>query len=162
MSTDCIEKSVELNAPLGRVWQAISNSTEFGLWFGVKFNGPFVSGESMKGVIVTTTVNDEVAAMQKPYEGMPFNIVVQQMVPEKLFSFRWHPYAIESDVDYSAEQTTLVEFNLEASENCVTLRLTECGFDTLPPERRAKAFAANDGGWTWQMKLIEEYLRRVS
>ena len=162
MSTDCIEKNVVLQAPLSRVWQALSNSNEFGSWFGVKFDAPFVEGASMHGFITPTTVDDEVAAMQKPYEGTPFNIVVEKIIPEKVFSFRWHPYAIEKDVDYSAEQATLVEFTLVESAVGVSLTLTECGFDKIPIERRAKAFAANEGGWTHQMRLIQEYLRRVS
>jgi uncharacterized protein YndB with AHSA1/START domain len=162
MNTDCIEKNVVLQAPLSRVWQAVSNSAEFGSWFGVKFPGPFVAGASMQGYIVPTTVDEEVAAMQKPYEGTPFNIVVEKIIPEELFSFRWHPYAIEPGVDYSAEEATLVEFTFVESSEGVTLTVTECGFDKIPIERRAKAFAANEGGWAHQMKLVQEYLRRAS
>ncbi len=112
----------------------------------------------MRGVIVTTTVNAEVAKAQKPHEGMPFEITIERMDPERLLSLRWHPFAIERGVDYSAEPTTLVEFALEEVSNGVMLTVTESGFDQIPLARRAKAFTANKQGWSMVVKLIEEYL----
>jgi uncharacterized protein YndB with AHSA1/START domain len=158
INTDSIEKKILLRAPVHRVWRALSDSSEFGNWFGVKFDGPFAPDASVHGVIVPTTVNAEVASAQKPYEGMPFDIKIEQMDPERMFSFRWHPYAIERDVDYSAEPTTLVVFALEQVANGVMLTVTESGFDRIPLARRAKAFTANEGGWSMVVKLIEEYL----
>jgi uncharacterized protein YndB with AHSA1/START domain len=158
MSTDRIEKKVLLRAPRKRVWRALSDSTEFGTWFGVKFDGPFAPGASMRGVIVPTQVNAEVANAQKPYEGLPFEITIEKMEPEHLFSFRWHPFAIERGVDYSAEPTTLVVFALEEAAGGVMLTVTESGFDQIPLARRAKAFTANEQGWGMMVKLVEEYL----
>jgi hypothetical protein len=112
----------------------------------------------MRGIIVPTTVNAEVARAQKPYEGTPFEITIEQMEPERLFSFRWHPGAVDPGIDYSVEPTTLVVFELKKAANGVLLTLTESGFDGIPLERRAKAFTANERGWGMQMKLIEEYL----
>jgi uncharacterized protein YndB with AHSA1/START domain len=158
MNTDRIEKHILLRAPLKRVWRALSDSTEFGTWFGMKFDGPFVPGASMRGVIVPTTVNAEVARHQQEYEGLPFEITIEQIEPERLFSFRWHPFAVERDVDYSAEPTTLIVFALEEVADGVMLTVTESGFDQIPLARRAKAFAANEQGWGLVVKLIEEYL----
>jgi len=158
MNTDRIEKRILLHAPRKRVWRALSDSAEFGSWFGVKFNGPFAPGASMRGVIVPTTVNAEVAKAQKEYEGMAFEITIEQMEPERLFSFRWHPFAVERGVDYSAEPTTLVVFALEQVANGIMLTVTESGFDRIPLARRAKAFTANEQGWGMVVKLIEEYL----
>ena len=110
------------------------------------------------GKITGTKVDPEVAELQKPHEGKAFNIIVEQMEPERLFSFRWHPYAFEPGMDYSKEPTTLVTFRLEETPEGVQLTLTESGFDQIPLERRAKAFAANDGGWSHQMVLIAKYL----
>jgi uncharacterized protein YndB with AHSA1/START domain len=128
----------------------------------VKFNGPFTPGASMRGVIVTTTVNAEVAKAQKEYEGMPFEITIERIEPERLFSFRWHPFAVERGVDYSAEPTTLIVFTLEEVADGVMLTVTESGFDRIPLARRAKAFTANEGGWSMMVKLIEEYLAQAS
>jgi len=162
MSTDRIEKKIVLRAPQSRVWRALTDSSEFGSWFGLKFEGPFVAGAPLRGEIVPTTVNDEVAAAQKKYEGLGVEIVVDRIEPERLFSFRWHPFAIQQDVDFSAEPMTLVAFTLEEAEGGVRLTVTESGFDRIPLERRAKAFAANEGGWSVQVTMIEAYLDRHS
>ncbi len=158
MNTNHIEKKILLHAPLKRVWRALSDSTEFGTWFGVKFDGPFMPGAAMRGVIVTTKVNAEVAKAQKPHEGLPFEITIEKMEPEHLFSFRWHPNAVGPGVDYSTEPTTLVEFALEEVSNGVMLTVTESGFDRIPLARRVKAFTANEQGWGMMVKVIEEYL----
>ncbi|HKU79548.1 MAG TPA: SRPBCC family protein [Rhodanobacteraceae bacterium] len=157
-NTDRIEKQVLLKAPRERVWRALSEADQFGIWFGVRFDGPFVAGEELTGRIVPTQVDEDVAAMQKPYEGAPFAWVVETIEPMQRIAFRWHPYGVEKDVDYGSEPMTLIVFELHDARDGILLTVTESGFDKLPPERRAKAFAANEGGWTHQMKLIEKYL----
>ena len=158
MNTDRIEKKILLRAPRQRVWRALADSTEFGTWFGMKFEGPFVAGRSIRGVVVTTKVNPEVAKLQKPYEGLEFEITIEKVEPERLFSIRWHPNAVERGVDYSAEPTTLVVFALEEVANGVMLTVTESGFDQIPLARRAKAFNENEQGWGVAVKLLEEYV----
>ena len=100
----------------------------------------------------------EIAKRQEPYKGHRFEFQVERVEPMRLFSFRWHPFAMDSSVDYSKEPTTLVAFQLEEVADGTKLTVTESGFDQIPLERRAKAFAANEGGWAAQMKLIEKYL----
>ena len=158
MNTDRIEKKILLRAPRARVWRALTNSTEFATWFGMAFDGPFHPGARMNGVIVGTKVNAEVAALQKPHEGKKFEITIEQMEPERLFSFRWHPHAVDPNVDYSAEPTTLVRFTLEEKPEGIVVTVTESGFDQIPLARRAEAFKANEQGWGLVIKLIEEYL----
>jgi uncharacterized protein YndB with AHSA1/START domain len=158
LSTDRIEKKIRLRAPRERVWRALADSTEFGAWFGMKFDAPFTPGARMKGKIVPTTVDTKVAEAQKPYEGMPVELTIEQMEPQRLFSFRWHPYAIERDVDYSAEPTTLIVFTIEDAPDGVMLTVTESGFDQIPLARRAKAFTANEHGWDMVITLIEKHL----
>jgi len=158
MTTDRIEKKLLLRAPRKRVWRALSDSAEFGTWFGIEFDGPFAPGARLRGVIVPTTVNAEVGKAQKEFEGKQIEITIEQMEPERLFSFRWHPHAIEHGVDYSGEPTTLVAFTLEEVADGVMLTVTESGFDRIPLERRAKAFTANEQGWSMMVRVIEEYL----
>lgn len=162
MSTDSIEKKILLRAPLARVWKAISDSQEFGAWFGVKFDAPFRPGEALRGRLVGTAVDAEIAKSQKEYAHVPFEITVERMEPPRLFSFRWHPYAIEPGVDYSAEPATRVEFALEETAEGVRLTVTESGFERIPLARRAKAFTANEGGWAIQVKLLEKYLQSAA
>lgn len=156
--TDRIEKRVFLRAPRARVWRALADSAEFGRWFGVRFDRPFAPGAHIRGVVVPTTADPEVAKAQKEYEGATFDITVEKIEPGRLFSFRWHPFAVEPGVDYSAEPTTLVEFVLEDAAGGIMLTITESGFDRIPLARRAREFAANEHGWSAQVKLIEAYL----
>jgi uncharacterized protein YndB with AHSA1/START domain len=158
MNTDRIEKQILLRAPRTRVWRALADSQEFGTWFGMKFDSPFVPGASVRGVIAPTAVDAEVGNAQKSHEGLPFDITIEQMEPERLFSFRWHPFAIDRSVDYSTEPTTLVAFALEERADGVLLTVTESGFDRIPLARRAQAFTANDQGWSMMVKVIEKYL----
>lgn len=155
---DVIRKQVRLRAPLERVWKALTDSSEFGRWFGVRFDAPFKPGAKMTGTIVPTTVDPAVAAQQKPYEGKTFEITIDRIEPQRLFSFRWHPYAADEHVDYAAEPTTLVVFELQPEKDGVLLTVMESGFNGIPLSRRAKAFTANEDGWTHQMNLIAKYL----
>src|SRR4051794_31023268 len=127
MMTDEIKKTILLRAPIARVWRALSDSAEFGSWFGMKVAGQFAPGAVLRGVITATTVDAEVAAAQKPYEGKPFEIRIERMEPERLFSMRWHPHAVDLQADYSAEPMTLVEFALEQVADGVMLTVTESG-----------------------------------
>jgi uncharacterized protein YndB with AHSA1/START domain len=160
--TDRIEKQVLLRASRARVWRALTDAQEFGTWFGVKFDGPFSPGALLRGVVVPTRVDAEVAKAQQQHEGMPFEITVERIEPERLFAFRWHPFAIERGVDYSQEPTTLVVFTLEDAANGIMLTVTESGFDQVPVARRAKAFTANEGGWTMVMTLLEKHLAQAA
>jgi uncharacterized protein YndB with AHSA1/START domain len=162
MNTDRIQKQILLRAKRNRVWRALTDSTEFGTWFGMKLEGPFKAGTPVRGTIVPTKVDPEVAKMQKPYEGFAFEFTVDRIEPEHVFSFRWHPNAVEKGVDYSAEPTTLVVFELKDADGGILLTITESGFDRIPLERRAKAFSANEGGWAKQCELIEKYLEQAA
>jgi len=162
MSSDRIQKQILLRAPRSRVWRALSDSSEFGIWFGMKFDGPFKPGAVMNAVITGTQVNAEVAKAQKQYQGIAFEITVERIEPELLFSFRWHPGAVEPGYDYSAEPTTLVEFTLEETPEGILLTVAESGFDRIPLARRAKAFGQNEQGWTVVIKLVEDYLAEKS
>lgn len=153
ITNDRIEKRIELHASLDRVWRALTDYREFGEWFGVKIDGPFVTGQVSKGHIT-----------HPGYEHVRWEAVVQKMETERLFSFTWaHPKSLEKadySSDYSREPTTLVEFRLEKIPAGTLLVVTESGFDKLPADRRIDAFRRNEGGWTAQMKNIESYVAR--
>lgn len=161
-STDRIEKKILLHASIERVWSAISESGRFGAWFGMKLDGPFEPGARLTGRIAPTTVDAEVAKLQEPHAGKAFEIKVDRIEPMRLFSFYWHPYAVDQNVDYSTEPMTLVAFELEQATGGTMLTITESGFDKIPVARRAEAFKANDGGWAHQSRLIEKYLAQTS
>jgi uncharacterized protein YndB with AHSA1/START domain len=149
-TTDRIEKRIELKAPLARVWRAITDHKEFGEWFRVKLESPFVPGKTTRGRIT-----------YPGYEHLIMEVVVQKMEAERLFSFHWHPYAVDPKVDYSKERPTLVEFKLEKTAGGTLLIVTESGFDSIPAARRDEAFRMNSGGWSEQMKNIEAYVKHT-
>jgi uncharacterized protein YndB with AHSA1/START domain len=146
-STDRIEKRVELRAPRSRVWRAIATAKEFGEWFRMKLEGEFAEGRTIRGRIT-----------HPGYEHMTLDMMVERIEPERYFSYRWHPYAIDPAVDYSAEPTTLVEFRLEDAEGGTALTIVESGFDQIPLARRDEAFRMNDQGWAGQIKNIERHV----
>lgn len=158
MSTDEIRKEIVLHAKRERVWRALTESGEFGRWFGVRIDGPFVAGQQVVGHIVPTEVDPEVAKLQEPYRGTEFRITIERIDPMQLFSFRWHPFAVDPGKSYESEPMTLVSFHLADAEGGTRLTITESGFDQLPIERRQSAIEANAGGWEHQSTLIAKYL----
>jgi uncharacterized protein YndB with AHSA1/START domain len=148
---DRIEKRIELKVGVSRVWRALTDHRQFGEWFRVKLDGPFIPGQVSTGHIT-----------YPGYEHIKWEATVQKMEPERLFSFTWHPYAVDLATDYSRETPTLVEFRLEEVANGTLLVLTESGFDKVPAGRRLEAWRRNEGGWTEQMKNIETYVGKGS
>jgi uncharacterized protein YndB with AHSA1/START domain len=147
MANDRIEKEIDLKAPVSRVWRALTDYREFGEWFRVKLEGPFVAGQEARGQIT-----------HAGYEHLQMTIVVQKIEPERYFSYTWHPYAKDPEVDYSQETPTLVEFTLEKSAKGTLLKVTESGFDKIPSHRRVEAFRMNENGWAQQLKNIERHV----
>ncbi len=150
-NTDRIEEEIFLHVPRARVWRALTDAEEFGAWFGVRLAGEFEPGASVKGKITETG-----------YEGMKFEMVVDRMEPQRLFSWRWHPYAVDPGTDYSAEPPTLVECGIEESGGGTILTIVESGFDRIPAARRAEAYRMHEHGWAAQMKSIERYLAKAA
>lgn len=158
---DRIEKRILLRACLERVWQSISEAQQFGAWFGAQFDGAFIAGVRVRGTIVPTKIDPEVAMSQAPYAGTTIELVINRIEPMRRFSFRWHPFAVERGVDYEKEPTTLVLFALQDVPGGTMLSITESGFERIPLVRRAKAFIAHEQGWEAQTRLIEKYLAQL-
>ncbi len=146
-TTDRIEKRIELKAPVSRVWRALTDHREFGAWFRVNLEGPFVPGKPTRGRIT-----------HPGYEHVVMEVITQRLEPERLFSYTWHPYAVEPGVDYSAETPTVVEFRLTSTATGTLLVVTESGFDKVPAHRRDEAFRMNSGGWEAQLTNIARHV----
>lgn len=151
MSMDRIEKRILLRAPRARVWRALADAQAFGEWFGVKLNGSFAPGARLHGQI-----------LHKGYEHLPFEITIERMEPEQLFSWRWHPHPIDPKIDYSSEPATLVVFELEEVAEGTLLTVVESGFEGIPLARRLEAYRGNEQGWAAQMKAIERYVSEAA
>jgi uncharacterized protein YndB with AHSA1/START domain len=146
-NTDRIEKKILLKAPKSRVWRALTNADEFGSWFRVKLERGFAVGKHITGKVT-----------YPGYEHLTFGVTVERMDVEQLFSFRWHPHAVDPKVDYSKEPTTLVEFRLEEAKDGTWLTVVESGFDKIPADRRDEAFRRNTEGWGIQMENIQRHV----
>ena len=146
-TTDRIERQTVVPAKRSRVWRALTNASEFSQWFGVRVDGPFTPGARIRGAVT-----------HPGYEHLTFDIVIDQVQPERLFSWRWHPHPIDASYDYSKEPTTLVVFELEEVADGTLLRVVESGFDQIPSARRLDAFRGNEEGWGEQMKQIDRYV----
>ena len=146
-TTDRIENRFEVSAARSRVWRAISNSAEFGAWFGMKLDRPFTPGETVLGRLTIPG-----------YDHVSVEMQVEKLEPEGYFSYRWHPYAIDPAADYRSEPMTLVEFRLEETAGGTAVAITESGFDRLPASRRAEAFRMNEGGWANQSRKLASYV----
>lgn len=144
--SDHIQKTIEIDAPLDRVWSALTDAEQFGQWFRVKLEGPFVAGRPARGRMTFPGV-----------EHMVMELTVDRIEPKTLFSYFWHPYAVKPDIDYSAEAPTLVEFRLAPNGQGTRITVTESGFDRVPPHRRAEALEMNTRGWGIQMENIKAY-----
>ena len=144
---DRIERKIVLKAPRNRVWRALTDAAEFGSWFGVKMDGTFAPGRRVTGKVT-----------HPGYEHVAWDITVERMEPERVFSWRWHPYAVEQGVDYSKETPTLVVFELTDVKEGTQLTVVESGFDQVPLERRALAYRMNGLGWTFQMQAIARHV----
>jgi uncharacterized protein YndB with AHSA1/START domain len=148
--SDRIERKILLKAPRSQVWRALANAEAFGQWFGVALKGKrFVAGERTQGQIT-----------YPGYEHLVWDVLVERVEPERVFSFRWHPYAVEPQTDYSQESETRVQFELEDMGGGTLLRVVESGFNDIPEARRLKAFRMDSRGWDEQMANIEEYLNK--
>ncbi len=146
-STNEIRKQLHLEAPPARVWRAITDADEFGAWFRVKLETPFVVGQASSGHIT-----------YPGWEHLRFTLVTEAIEPPTRFAYRWHPYAVDTARDYSAEPMTLVEFLLEPRDGGTLVTVVESGFDRLPPERIDEAFRMNERGWAEQLANIRSHV----
>lgn len=142
-----IVKVVELRAPVSRVWRALSDHREFGQWFRVKLDGPFMPGALSTG------------KMTYPgYEHYPWLAVVERIEHERLLAFRWHDFDEKSGVEVAEQATTLVEFELEPIPGGTRLTITESGFEALPDHRRLEVLRGNTDGWNIQADNIAAHV----
>lgn len=168
---DRIEKHILLRAPLGRIWNAISDAKQFGSWFGIELEGDFVVGKAVIGTFNKEIDRESIMEHQRRIGVPPSGIripdkdfvfcTVERIEPQRFFSFRWIPFGIDADVDLRSEPTTLVEFEMQESKEGTLLTIIESGFEQVPEHRRKRAFLMNEGGWAIQVENIKQYVEKV-
>ena len=150
VQTDRIEKQVVVRAPRARVWRALTESSEFGRWFGVRPTGAFTPGARVTGAVT-----------HKGYEHLTWDVTIETMEPERKFAWRWHPGPVSAD-QVGNEPTTLVVFELRDVEGGTLVTVVESGFDAVPATRRGDAYRSNDEGWTQQMEAIRRHVEAAA
>ncbi len=148
-NSDRIERSIVIQVPRRRVWRALTTPDEFGRWFGANLEGQvFEAGQGARGPLV-----------YPGYEHIVFDVIVERIEVMELFSYRWHPYAVDPSTDYAAEQPTLVTFTLaDAPRNSTLLTVVESGFDLVPLHRRLEAFRMSSRGWEYQLDNLMQHV----
>ncbi|MGP1393879.1 MAG: SRPBCC family protein [Inquilinaceae bacterium] len=145
---DQIVRTIDLKAPVERVWKALTDHEEFGSWFRLSLHEPFELGEVTFG-----------ETRYPGHEGLPFWAEVVVMDEPRFFSFVWPmDESIQPDAPDLDQKVTLVEFTLEPTASGSRLTVRESGFEKLPEERRLQAFRDNQGGWDVQTMNIKEFV----
>jgi uncharacterized protein YndB with AHSA1/START domain len=160
MTEDRIEKSVDIRAPQDRVWKALTDSQEFGRWFGARFEGPFVPGRSVRGIIAPGEASTPEEIASHPYLGKPMVFQVERVDPPRRFSYRWQPLEGRTDLEVVDGPSTMVEFTLEETKDGTRLTVVETGFSKLPAPHRQPAYESHDGGWTVQVRRIRVHIEQ--
>jgi uncharacterized protein YndB with AHSA1/START domain len=146
MNTDRIEREVVIDAPIERVWSALTQPASVSSWFS---NGNKVTIDLREGGVMALDQGDHGA----------FQTVIVSVSPPNLFSFRWA--SAYPDVLATEDNSTLVEFTLKATPEGTVLRVVESGFDALeiPADRVEHAgFENHSKGWTG---VVAEFVKYV-
>lgn len=160
MDDDRIEKSVLIRAPRDRVWKALTDSREFGRWFGARFEGPFVAGRAVRGVLTPSELATAEETASHPYLGQPMVFEVDRIEPPRRFSYRWHPLEGGADPAGSAGPSTLVEFTLEEERDGTRLTVVESGFSAIPAAHRTPTYKSHEGGWSVQVQRVRVHIEQ--
>ncbi|HEX2033382.1 MAG TPA: SRPBCC domain-containing protein [Chloroflexota bacterium] len=143
MVPDQIEREILVEAPVTRVWAALTQAEHLRVWFA--FAGAEVD------------LRPGGAILMRWKEHGTFHGRVERVDPPCLFSYRW---ALVAGEEPRQGNSTLVEFTLTPEGRATRLRVLERGFSTLEgtDETRAEHVAANRQGWDGGLHALQEYL----
>ncbi|HEY2520102.1 MAG TPA: SRPBCC domain-containing protein [Streptosporangiaceae bacterium] len=130
--TDRIEQSIEIHAPLDRVWELVS---EPGWWVPSDVASP--RDRAAPG--------QQVVRESEKWGRFPVEVV--RVEPMTFAAFRWASQAPGAEL--TSVNTTLVEFQVETAGDLIRVTVTESGFAALdvPADAREQARKDNTGGW---------------
>jgi uncharacterized protein YndB with AHSA1/START domain len=160
MAEERIVKNVIIRAPRERVWKALTDSQEFGRWFGAQFDGPFVAGRSVRGRIAPSEVATPEEIASHPYLGKPMVFQIERIEPPHRFSYRWQPLEGRDNPETFNGPSTLVEFTLDETNEGTRLTVTESGFSSIPTARRKSAYESHEGGWSVQVQRVRVHIEQ--
>lgn len=137
---DRIERTLQLNHPPERVWQALTTAEGLGTWFGNKAEVDLrVGGQA-------TLAWDS---------GDTATLTIERVEPPRVFGYSWPV----SGLPEGDPRRTYVEFTLEPTSAGTTLTMVETGFGQLPDAGAHKqAYSGNTDGWTHELGELVAYL----
>ena len=148
-SQDKSEKVVDIQAPVSRVWQAITDHEQFGEWFFVRLDQPFEVGKVTTGQVT-----------YPGHEDMKWTSTTEVLEHESLFVFSWPPGDMDPDTEYGEDAKVFVEFKFEATDQGTRLTITESGFLQFPEPKRLEILRGNTEGWNIQAENISNYVTK--
>jgi uncharacterized protein YndB with AHSA1/START domain len=147
MVPDRIEREIDIEAPIDRVWSLVTQGEHLGTWFGD-------AGASVDlrvgGAVVLTW------AKYGSYRG-----IVEKVERPRLFSVRW---SRKPDMEPVPGSSTLVEFILTGDANRTRVKVVESGWRelNLSDDERSKAAEENRNGWIQELDELQAYAQKVA
>lgn len=138
MDTLDITRSIDIAAPITKVWAALTEADLITQWLGDSAEFDAVAGGT--GFFGWS-------------EHGKFRVLVEQADAPRLLVYRW---AREADTDPAPGRSTVVRIELSEIDGGTRLALVESGFEELAnPE---VAHAENQGGWTAELGELVDFL----
>ena len=136
---DKIERTVQIDRPLDRVWTAITTAEGLGTWFGQSAEIDLRVGGSAK---------------LSWDGGHAAELRIERLEPQTVFGYTWGVYGLP---DGDARRT-YVEFTLTPNDGGTEVTVVESGFAQLEPDAYEKAFNGNTQGWKSELDELVAYL----
>lgn len=138
--TYSVSRSIRINAPVEKVWRAVTEPAQISRWFGTAdFNG------RAAGASGTLTWPDR----------DPIPVRIEAIDEPRMVSYRWsNDDASDTVPEHLDEKTsTVFTFTLEAADGATQLTVVETGFEfTSDP---AANLESHRGGWNGELdKLV--------
>ena len=145
-----IDRTIKIDAPVERVWRALTNAEDLSSWFQVRIEGTIAPGSD----VWMTSVHPD-------HAGQRFPVKIAEMAPPHRLVWQWHPGAVDPNVDYSREPRTTVTFALAPTDGGTLLTVSETGFNEISLARRAKAYQDNSQGWAEVLVWLQRYAQET-
>jgi uncharacterized protein YndB with AHSA1/START domain len=146
MSADRIEHELTIHAPIGVVWELITEPEHITAWFT-----DTVELELRPGARGRFGWTDKATS-----RAATVNVQVEELVRPHLFSFRWD---FPDGADPDESNAPLVSFRLEEAGDSTRLTLVESGIAAVARSEEATAayYADHEKGWPKFGRRLAEY-----
>ena len=142
MEKIAVERSIWIDAPRERVWQAVTRPDALDRWYATYYRWDIPALKA--GATVKFYNKDDPTDMQIA--------TIEVVDPPREFTLRWQP-----DQEYPAV-TLVTRFLLQEENGGTRATLIESGYELLPDGVRQKWLDATGGGYTMSMENLRAYV----